>query len=378
MGEPLAQEWGLLEFEDMGEERLVPDFKITLDGKPLSKDLAPQLHQIEVVQSVGLIDMAVLTLGNPHGIVADHPCFKHGADLVIKAGYLGQIEKVFQGDVISIEPDFPTSGTPTVIVRAYDRLHRYHRDRKQRVFLDQKVSDVISTLASEEGLSAKVEATKGPREYLLQNNQSNVELIHELARREGYEVEVDDAGKLFVGKPRIKEAKKGVLTWGETLKSFYVRSSANNVSTQVTVRYWDMLKKAKVVETNGPLEGKLEPTDAVTKVAEKAFKKANRQVSIRPCTVAGEAKALATAIYNKQALESVQARATSLGETDLTAGRIVELLGLGKMWSGLYYISGATHIFTPEGGYTTELLLRRNGTGYPVENRQIEAPSSKD
>lgn len=361
----------------MADERLVPDFKITLDGKPLSKDLLPQLHQVEVVQSVGLIDMAVLTLGNPHGSVADQPCFKHGTDLVVKAGYMGELEQVFRGDVVSLEPEFPTSGTPSVIVRAYDRLHRYHRDRKQRIFLNQKVSDVISTLASEEGLSAKVEATKGPREYLFQNNQSNVELIQELARREGYEVEVDEKGKLFVGKPRIKEQKRGVLTWGETLKSFYVRSSVNNVSTQVTVRYWDMLQKTKVIETNGPLEGKLEPIDAATAVAEKAFKKANRQVSIRPCTVAGEAKALATAIYNKQALESVQARATAIGEQKLIAGKIVELLGLGKMWSGLYYISGATHLFTPEGGYTTELLLRRNGTGYPVENRQIEPPSSK-
>lgn len=361
----------------MGDERLVPDFKITLDGKPLSKDLAPQLHQIEVQQSIGLIDMATLTLGNPHGLVADQACFKHGADLVIKAGYLGNLVKVFQGDVVSIEPDFPTSGTPSVVVRAYDRLHRYHRDRKQRIFLNQKVSDVISKLAKEEGLAADVETTKGQRDYLFQNNQSNVEMILELARREGYETEVNDKGKLFVGKPRTKEAKKGVLTWGETLKSFYVRSSVNNVPTQVTVRYWDMIQKVAVIETNSPLEGKLKPIDAAPKTAEKAFKRANRQVSIRPCTDAGEAKALATAIFNKQALDSVQARATSLGETALTAGRIVEMLGLGKMWSGLYYISGATHIFTPEGGYTTELLLRRNGTGYPVKNRQINPPGSK-
>ena len=360
----------------MAEDRKVPDFKVKLDGQPLSPSLFAQLQLVEVEQSVGLIDMATLTLGNPKGTVADMPCFKHGTDLVIEAGYVGKVTRVFQGDVVSIEPNFPTSGTPSVVVRAYDRLHRYHRGRKQRTFLNTKVSDVISQLAGEEGLSAKVEATKGQREYLFQNNQSNVELILELARREGFEVEVDGEGKLFVGKPRLKGAKGGVLTWGLDLKSFYVRSSSNNVKTEVSVRYWDMKQKESITEVNAALDAKLEPQIDAVAGAKKAFGDAKAQVSVRPCTDAGEAKALATAIYSERALSAVQARATALGEASLTPGKIVELLGLGKMWSGLYYISGATHLFTAEAGYTSELLLRRNGTGYPVENRIIDPPSA--
>ena len=360
----------------MSEDRKVPDFKVKLDGQALPPSLFAQLQLVEVEQSIGLIDMATLTLGNPKGTVADLSCFKHGADLVIEAGYVGKVTRVFQGDVVSIEPHFPTSGTPSVVVRAYDRLHRYHRGRKQRTFLSSKVSDVISQLAGEEGLSAQVEATQGTRDYLFQNNQSNVELILELARREGFEVEVNEAGKLFVGKPRLKQAKAGVLTWGVDLKGFYVRSSASNVKSEVSVRYWDMKQKTSITEVNQQLDAKLEPQDEAVATAKKAFGEAKAQVSVRPCTDAGEAKALATAIFSQSALDAVQARATAMGEASLIPGKIVELLGLGKMWSGLYYVSGATHLFTAEAGYSSELLLRRNGTGYPVENRIIDPPSA--
>ena len=63
--------------------------------------------------------------------------------------------------------------------------------------------------------------------------------------------------------------------------------------------------------------------------SESAFKKSPLQVSVRPCTVAGEAKALADAVYQKRALESVQGRATALGDTALIPGKPIELEGLG-------------------------------------------------
>lgn len=365
----------MLDFIPMAAETLVPDFKVSLNGSPLDPGLIAELQVIEVQQSIGLIDMATLTLGNHKGLTADQACFAHGTDLVIELGYVGSLAKVFQGDVVAIEPEFPSSGSPLVVVRAYDRLHRYHRGRQQRTFLDMKSSDVISKLASEEGLSPQVEATSDVHPYLFQNNQSNVEMILELARKEGYEVEVTNDGKLYAGKPRHQGGAVRTSTWGEDLKGFHVRSSMNNVKTEVSVRYWDMKQKAKVLETSGPVEGQLKPEQDAVATAKKAFKDAKHQVSVRPGTSAGEAKARATAIFNERALDSVQGRATLEGDTRLVPGKIVELLGLGTMWSGLYYISGSTHIFTPEAGYANELLLRRTGTGYPVENRIIDPPS---
>ena len=53
---------------------------------------------------------------------------------------------------------------------------------------------------------------------------------------------------------------------------------------------------------------------------------------------------------------------------------MLELLGLGSTWSGLYYVTGATHLLHRSSGYSTQFEVRRNGTGYSNENVVIDDP----
>lgn len=347
----------------MSDEKLVPDFKVKVNGQPLPSPLNTLLRSVEVQQSLHLIDMAVLELDNPDGRIADATEFAKGNEVEIEIGWIGAIAWAFKGDIVSVEPVFPLAEQPLVRIRAYDRLHRYRRGRKQRTFLQQKVSDVVSSLASEEGLQADVEATTGTQEYLLQNNQTNIDFIHELARRNGYEVDVVDGTKLSFKKPRTDQGKAHSLAWFKELKSFYVRKSLANVPTEVTARYWNMLDKAAVIETQKKLHGRLGAKDEAPKEAKKAFGDAKLQVSLRPNTMPDEAKALAWGLFNERALEAVKGRGTCVGDTAVKPGIVLELTGLGKMWSGLYYVTEATHLLHRTAGYATEFEVRRNGTG---------------
>ena len=42
---------------------------------------------------------------------------------------------------------------------------------------------------------------------------------------------------------------------------------------------------------------------------------------------------------------------------------VIELEGLGKAWTGLYYVVGAIHVLTRDAGYATQFEVRRPGTG---------------
>ncbi len=362
----------------MSEERVVPDFRVKVNGQPLPATLANMIRSIEVQQSLHLVDQAIVELENPDGVVADAAQFAKGAEVEIEVGWVGALAWAFKGDIISLEPDFPVGGNPTVRVRAYDRLHRYRRGRKQRTFLNQKVSDVVSSLAREEGLQADVEATTGTHEYLLQNNQTNIDFIHELARRHGYEVDVVDGRKLLFKKPRTAQGKAHTLAWFKELKSFYVRKSLANVPTEVTARYWDMKQKEAVIETQKDLHGSLEPKDPAPTEAKKAFGDAKLQVSLRPGTMPDEAKALAWGLFNEHALDAVKGRGTCVGDTAIKPGIVLELTGLGKTWSGLYYVTQATHLRYGSAGYVTEFEVRRNGTGYDVPAQQVNPPGAAE
>lgn len=356
----------------MPNERLVPDYTVTIDGSELSSTLLSRLNWIEIEQSIGLIDMAVLSFENPAGAIADAAEFGKGKEIEIEIGYVGEKSWAFKGDIVSLEPCFPVGGTPAVLVRCYDRLHRYRRGRKQRTFLNQKVSDVIQALAGEDGLSADVEATQDTHDFLLQNNQTNIDMIHELARRNGFEVDVVDGSTLRIKKPRYDSGKAHTLQWNKDLKSFYVRSSVANVPTEVVVRHWDMKKKESVSEKQKELHGRLEAVDEAPKVAKKAFGDAVLQVSLRPNTAPNEAKALAWGLFNEQALDAVKGRGTCMGEPAIKPGIVLELVGLGKTWSGLYYVTKATHLLHRSSGFSTAFEVRRNGTGYDSPNAEIK------
>ena len=355
------------------KKTLVPTYSVTVDGAVLPDNITLFLQWIEIRQSIRLIDMAVLCFENPGGTVGDNALFKHGKEIEVELGYLGEIKWVFKGDIVSVEPEFPMGAAPMVQIRAYDRLHRYRRGRKQRTFLNQKVSDVVTTLASEDGLSPDVEDTKLQHEYLLQNNQTNIDYIHELGRRHGYEVEVTDRGKkLFFKRPRYDQGKAHTLSWLKELKGFYVRKSVDNVPTEVQCRYWDMKQKKAITEKHDKVHGELEAIDVGPKEANKAFGKAEVLISLRQNVAPAEAKALAESVFNELALESVKGRGSAVGDTKIVPGMVLELLNLGTTWSGLYYVVATTQLYDRRSGYTTEFEVRRTGTGYAAKSEFIQ------
>jgi phage protein D len=60
------------------------------------------------------------------------------------------------------------------------------------------------------------------------------------------------------------------------------------------------------------------------------------------------------------ALSYISGEGTSIGRTDLRAGIVAKVEGMGKRFSGLYYLTSTTHSFAPNLGYRTAFHARRN------------------
>ena len=50
------------------------------------------------------------------------------------------------------------------------------------------------------------------------------------------------------------------------------------------------------------------------------------------------------------------------GRTDLQAGKVIKLDGLGKRFSGQYYVTAVTHRYRSDRGYYTHFQVQRNAT----------------
>src|SRR6185369_9010868 len=112
----------------------------------------------------------------------------------------------------------------------------------------QKDSDIASSIASANGLQADVTATTDQHEYLIQNNQTDMDFLRDRAARVGYRVRVDGT-KLSFKPAETSPADAPEQEWGSTLISFHVRLTPVAQSDKAEVRGWDPKTKAAIVGT---------------------------------------------------------------------------------------------------------------------------------
>lgn len=358
-----------------GVDRAVPDYRVKVNGAPLSKALLNNLYSIEIHQTLSMASMAILTFDNPHAVVSDATEVNCGTELELEIGWLGQLVPGFKGEIVGIDPVFPLGASPTCTVRAYDRMHRMRRGRQQRTFTEQKVTDIVNKIASEEGLTPEVEDTQVVAKYILQNNQSNVEFLKELARRYHCEVMVDGPNKkLVLRKPKSDQGEAATVKWGHDLKSFYVKASVANMPTQVSTSTWDVTQKKAVLSTAQATHGSLDTSPGIIDMAKK-FGDAKKHIINRPTADSREAKAIAESTLNEAGMDGVQGRGTCVGNTDLAPGTVLLIEGLGKSWTGKYYITAVTHLFHRTSGFSTEFEVQRNGIGNTPIQQVVDPPT---
>jgi phage protein D len=82
-----------------------------------------------------------------------------------------------------------------------------------------------------------------------------------------------------------------------------------------------------------------------------------------PVSSTEEAGRLASGLLNEMAMRYVTGEGVCIGRPDLRPGRPVKIEGIGRRFSGLYYVTSTEHSYLPNRGYRTAFSVRRNATG---------------
>ncbi|MFY9271087.1 MAG: hypothetical protein WAO55_15195 [Candidatus Manganitrophaceae bacterium] len=348
---------------------LVPAVQISVNGTPLPFEAEAHLTEVMVEEDVGLPGMFTLglagsdALGEETAWVDRQDLFSVGFEVEIKMGYAESLESLFVGEIIAIEPEYRFDRLPFLTVRGYDRRHRLHRSRKTRTFLKKKDSGIAGEIAGDAGLTAKATDTKVIHDYVLQANQTDMEFLQERARRIEYEVVVENKTLFFRPVP-IDKKQAATLSFQDDLVAFYPRLSSARPLSEVTVRGWDPKQKKEIVgkAKKGNETSKMGGKKTGPEMGQSAFGAAVGVVSDRPVMTQGESDQMALAWFNHAALAFITGEGLCRGRTDLRGGKVIQLDGLGKRFSGLYYITTAVHQYTSRGGYETRFTVRRNAS----------------
>jgi phage protein D/phage baseplate assembly protein gpV len=334
---------------------------IKIGGADVPQDFAHDLIEVVVDSSLYLPSMFTIKLTDAQLKWADDTRLDIGKEVQIsfKTGEQSGAQEalLIKGEITALEPHFGAEGNTFMLVRGYDKSHRLHRGKKTRTFLKMTDGDIVSKIAGEAGLSPSVDSTSVTHDFVLQNNQTNMELLMARAERIGYQV-YSAEGKLYFKKGDANLGNGPDLVYLENLTSFAPCYTASGQADKMSVKGWDPKNKQAITSQATPPgslnQGGLGKTGGAA--ASSAFSSAEAIVTDQPVYTADEAKEIATGLSDDIAREFVQAEGTCQGDPRLLAGRKVTITKVGTRFSGTYYITAATHIYTQD-GYETQFTI---------------------
>jgi phage protein D/phage baseplate assembly protein gpV len=342
-------------------EDMVAPITIKIGGQALDATTGNKLAEAVVKKVRVLPDMAHVLIVDPVQDLVEKPFAKLGAQLEILSG--GPDDRapksMFTGEIASIEPEFRDEGV-FVGFRAFDRSHAMTRSQHTRVFQDQTIGDIVSTVARPyfDGVSVQG-ATGGALPYMMQSNESDWDFVWRLANMIGFELvtverrakfrkvgEEDGEGpwlqygqsekghRLFSFRPRVS---KGNLP--ERILGRYVNEQGVVVEASASVTDGTVTSKGPHISLFGPVAGKGEY--ALPNVL------AKDAAEMRTRVEAARDRILATAL---------EADGVAEGDPDLRPGMLVEFRGLGK-WNGKYLLSECVHVYRGGSGFRTRFHI---------------------
>lgn len=347
---------------------LVAGFDISINGSPITVEAHAHVVSITVEDdaewpSMFTLELAATIEQDDPLIWVDNDLFAIGGAIEIKLGYGDAPESVFAGEITGLEPEFAFNRLPSLLVRGYDRRHRLTRGRKTRSFVQQKDSDIASQIAGEAGLSVSATDSQVTHDYVLQADQSDMEFLKERARRIHYEIAIEDKNLLF--RPIAFDKSEALTMSGDgDLLEFYPRLVSAYQLSEVAVRGWSPKDKKEIVgqAKKGDEPSTMGGDKSGPATADAAFGTASGLIGDLPVMSQAEADQMAKARYNYAALTFIHGDGVCYGRADLRSGKVVKIEGVGKRFSGNYFITSAQHRYTPQRGYYTYFNVRRNAS----------------
>jgi uncharacterized protein len=346
---------------------LIADFDIVINGTPLPSEEEVRIVEIIVDLDHAIPSMFSITFAGSSNRQDDltwldnQRFFSIGNSVEVRLGYDKKLETVIEGEITGLEPEFAANQAPHLVVRGYDRRHRLQRGQKIRSFTKVKDSDIAQTIAAEAGLTAKVVHSKITHDYLLQSNQTDLAFLQQRATLIHYELFVEGK-KLFFRPVSSHQSETLSLDFeADQLLTFYPRLSSMNQATSFVVQGWNPSTKQPIQVKAPDVFDSMGGKSTATKFTKQSFGEATVRTLDASISNLEEAQQIAVAHGKRSSLGLITGEGSCFGRTDLKPNQVVQLQGLGKRFSGKYYVTAVKHHLRLDQGYITTFTVQRSG-----------------
>lgn len=376
-----------------------PNFKLEIEGRQLKPESIGDVLEVKVTMDLENLTSVDLSVNNWDSTnftfkYSDSNIFDVGNRIHVQMGYADQLLSMAHGVIATLTPRFAESGAPTIGITALDSMFKLRdskpKEGEQKKYVDKTDSDIAREVAKRNKMQIDADDTTETHSLVIQKNQDDAQFLMERAKRIDYDcyVQVDPQSgedKLFFKKPTDgrdgRRSRIYVFEWGNSpmnpappppdvkpedrfpsLINFNPTLTLSKQVGKVTVRGWDPKTKQKIVytATKNDLPGLGGDSGGTSgpEAAEKRLQNKQDTVVDAPVSSAQEARDLAISLLRERAYEFITGSGQVIGLPDLRPGDNVELTGLGKRFSGIYYVKKVEHAIGSS-GYRTQFEVRK-------------------
>lgn len=359
-----------------------PNFKIEVEKKELDPKAHGDVLEVKVVMDLQNLTSFELSVNNWDDRwidfkYSDTKTFDVGNRVFVKMGYADRLLAMMSGRITTLTPQFPESGAPTLGVSGLDPMILLRDNKpdegKVKSYVNKTDWEIAKLIARRNGLEPKVTEEGERHDLVVQKNQDDAQFLMERAKRIDFDcyAQTDEEGRefLYFVKPSdgrdATRTKVYVFEWGKSLKSFSPQLTLSRQVSHVKVRGWNSRTKEVFSYEAGPEDLAKESGNKGT-TGPQAVKKSlgeKKEVLVdAPVLSQQEAKTLAVSLLQERAYEFITGSGQVIGLPDLRPGQLVDLKGLGKRFSGSYFVTKVTHTLGSS-GYLTQFDARRTHDG---------------
>lgn len=351
-----------------GFETYAPHFKIELAS---TMELLPRdsITKIEIDEDLEKPAMFRMSLNEELDIITqqfkwlDDERIRPGTEVIITFGYtLLKKQGLFMGRIKALSPGFLSSGIPSLSIEGYDLSHDLLKTQAAFNNKDVLYSMVAKEIAENNGLSpAGVDITTTLHKKVeRKKNEKDYALLKRISSEIGFEFFVKEK-TLYFQEPKDNLPGTVTFEFRKNFINFTPRMSTAALVNEVKVTAWNSNEKKAISETASiaDIKSGIGISDLDNVVEQSHGKKVNIKLEGRVVNSSEEAKTLAKAELKRRNKGFIEGTLECIGDPDLRPGKTVNIMKVGKWFSGVYYVTHAKHVIDV-GGYKTTLDMRKS------------------
>lgn len=338
-------------------------------------DATDTITSFEYEDSEKKVDKLVLEVDNFDLEQFDVPTWRPGNKLIVTWGYPGHMSPQRECIIQKV------TGSIKLKIEALALTILMNKDIKNKTYENTRRSEIVHAIAKDYGYGDEhrdVEETETLYEHLTQARQSDAQFLKKLADAEHFEFYVDYDGLHWhsrrLGQKPLRKLQYYLPPDVGDILSFEVENNIFAKPGKVVAKSSNPIDKTR---SEGEASDKkteriaLQPTPEVVDNAtgDITLKKQVASSEVRPTTEtnAAQAKKEADGAFKRAAITAVQLTINMVGDPGIVAKSVLDIRGISKRLSGLYYVKTANHKIDSS-GYKLTMKLQTDGTHGHSEN----------